>query len=416
MQHQKVFLQPPERPTEGSPLKRISQPAALTCYFAILFVALLTNTFAQESGDDALALQLRADVVRVSARTSSGLSPQNGFGFIVGQQGQQLIVVTANHVVRGDSPGEEDLHPMITFFENQGSSVSGVLQNTSLAQDHGDLAVIVVTLPSTYSWKPPRISGESLSRGTKVWLIGQEGKWDVPTIPGVVSDVLPDGTIEVERLEGRKGSSGGPLVSENGIVGMIVAVTDLKTIAEPIALIRGQVRDQWRYTWMNEGLPIYGLVDDALFGLWTTEIVCPKTENGSSEERSIEVNISRNRGNRVQPSTNGNAVQASFSLWDLVATHRGDLNVTMNNRMFINCTVEMTPESGHQFHLKWDGQNSQCGEQGYEDYSRSMALDLELSEDGSVLKGTQVQGHIPCSRSGAQLKFKKGHGIVLGTN
>ena len=87
-------------------------------------------------------------------------------------------------------------------------------------------------------------------RGTKVWLVGRVGNWSIPASPGTVAQTNPfTGKIQVEGLAARAGSSGGPLISNDGIVGMIVDDGELYTEATPIAIIEKQVRDVWHYEW-----------------------------------------------------------------------------------------------------------------------------------------------------------------------
>lgn len=76
---------------------------------------------AQVTGDDSKAMALRPNVVKITATFGQSMGPKTGFGFIVGQQQNQLVVVTADHVVRGDDA--EDKTPLITFFLNQGSQL-----------------------------------------------------------------------------------------------------------------------------------------------------------------------------------------------------------------------------------------------------------------------------------------------------
>src|SRR5882724_8589267 len=116
-----------------------------------------SGALAQAVGGDAKATALRPNVVRVTATLGQGMVPQTGFGFVVGQQGNQLVVVTADHVVRGDDPGAEDKAPLVTFFENQGSQVRGKLESVRLPRDRGELALILVKNPGFVSFVPDAI-------------------------------------------------------------------------------------------------------------------------------------------------------------------------------------------------------------------------------------------------------------------
>jgi hypothetical protein len=205
---------------------------------------------AQAAGGDGKATALRPNVVKITATLGQGQVPQTGFGFIVGQQGNQLVVVTADHVVRGVDPDAEDKAPLITFFENQGSQIRGKLEAVRLQRDRGDLAVILVQKPDFVSFVTQAIDATPAARGLPVWLVGRAGDWSIPIAPGFVAQIDSfTHQIQVEGLAARVGSSGGPLISSNGIVGMIVRDSDLYTEATPIEPIQRQVGEKWHYTW-----------------------------------------------------------------------------------------------------------------------------------------------------------------------
>jgi hypothetical protein len=231
---------------------RCGRMFALIGWFLVFAAAggiLFAGTPAQEAGGEAKAVALSANVVKITATLGQGAVPQTGFGFIVGQLGNQLVVITADHVVRGDDPGAEDPAPLITFFENQGSQIKGKLETVRLPKERGDLAVILVPKPGFVSFVTEAIDTTPVSRGLPVWLIGRAGEWNIPAAPGVVAKIDWYNQIQVEGLAARVGSSGGPLVSSNGIIGMIVRDNDLYTEVTPIEPIRRQVSENWHYAW-----------------------------------------------------------------------------------------------------------------------------------------------------------------------
>ena len=110
-----------------------------------------------------------------------------------------------------------------------------------LPKDRGDLAVILVQKPGFVSFVTEAIDATPAARGLPVWLVGRAGDWDVPAAPGVVAKIDWYNQIQVEGLAARVGSSGGPLISSNGIVGMIVRDNEIYTEVTPIEPIRRQV-------------------------------------------------------------------------------------------------------------------------------------------------------------------------------
>jgi hypothetical protein len=252
---------PPTRRAHGNrPMIRIRVLALIAAFVCCAAIAVWfsTSVAAQPAGADAKAMALRPNVVKITAILAPGAVPQTGFGFIVGQEANQLVVITADHVVRGDDPGAEDKTPLITFFENQGTQIRGKLQTVRLPKESGDLAVILVKNPGFVSPLNEAIDPRPAARGLQVWLIGRAGDWNVPASPGVVAQIDSfTQRLQVEGLAARVGSSGGPLVSSDGIVGMIVMDNDLYTEATPIEPIQTQVRDQWHYAWqLTAGRPV----------------------------------------------------------------------------------------------------------------------------------------------------------------
>lgn len=210
------------------------------------------STHAQTASDDNKAMSLRPNVVKIAATIDKDKGPQIGFGFIVGQQQNRLVVVTADHVVRGDVPGAEDKAPLITSFVNQGSQVRGTLEAVGLPQGRGDLAVILVENPGFSTFVTDAVDTKIPERGHPVWVIGRAEGWSVSR--GTVAGVDPvSRRIQVEGLPRRvgslAGSSGGPLVSSQGIVGMVIDETELYTEATPISAIQTRVQQTWHYTW-----------------------------------------------------------------------------------------------------------------------------------------------------------------------
>jgi hypothetical protein len=107
--------------------------------------------------------------------------------------------------------------------------------------------VILVQKPGFVSFVPDAVDDRPAERGRPVWLVGRAGDWNIPAAPGVVAQIDSfSNQIQVEGLAARAGSSGGPLISSNGIVGMIVRDNDLYTEATPIEPIQKQVAERWR--------------------------------------------------------------------------------------------------------------------------------------------------------------------------
>jgi len=171
-----------------------------------------------------LSFELRRNVVRVAATWANGTA-YDGFGFITGERDGFLYVATADHVVRGNGPDAIDRSPVVAFFQDQGAEYKAELLATRLQPGEGDLAALRIQAPRSLTWRRDVVATGRVKRGTEIRFIGLQRDWFVPIRPGMVNGVEPVGTIVGEGLNIRVGTSGGPLISEAGIVGMVVVDT-----------------------------------------------------------------------------------------------------------------------------------------------------------------------------------------------
>jgi hypothetical protein len=196
------------------------------------------NLFCQSKA----ASDLRVNVVRVEAGESG--NPEVGFGFIIAQRQNTIYAVTANHVIQNE-PGSSS-SPVVTFFDGSRSSARVIRQKN----DH-DLALIEAEVPHAFAWERRSLATlRQLKRGTQVWFIGRNQEWYVPVIGGAIESdgADPDSWIEAPMASVSPGSSGGPLVTKTGIIGMTVSgsVNDEKFLS--IEYIRRCVAS-WQLPW-----------------------------------------------------------------------------------------------------------------------------------------------------------------------
>jgi Trypsin-like peptidase domain len=199
-------------------------------------------------GGEALANNLRNNVVRVVTQFSDDPVQQNGFGFVVGERGGFLYIVTANHVVRGDVGDRVPIATGVFFFQDQGKEYRGDLLTTNLRRSEGDVAVVRVQTPPGLSWRHDVRTNVVPARGADVWFVGLSENWYVPPRSGAISGVEPNGTIRFEGLNVRQGASGAPLIAETGILGMVVRAGDIFGEATPIEDLERAFRE-WQYPW-----------------------------------------------------------------------------------------------------------------------------------------------------------------------
>ena len=218
-------------------------------------VALLSHdvSYSHTVAGDQMALDLRNNVARIKVFGSDGVRQweENGFGIIVGSRDDRMFIVTANHVVRGDyrNPDVRTDSVLVSFYDDLGSPATSA-RLLALREPEMDLAVLEVPFPAGVQWQVDcRASVFERERGTNVWSIGLAATWRVPPSAGTISGMTPDERLRVDGLRVQRGSSGGALVGETGLVGMIVSDSPgVESYAIPIDRIESVARN-WNLPW-----------------------------------------------------------------------------------------------------------------------------------------------------------------------
>lgn len=208
-----------------------------------------------ESAVDQPAAGVAQNVVQVRARLSA--KPQDGFGFVFGERNGLLYIATANKLVRG-SRGEIDPAPGIAFSRSQSVSVRGRLLETSSPPN--GLAVIEVDLAKVpgLSWTRDVVAAtSSVISGLPLWLVGVDRKSPGSSMPGKVLDVptvnradYSGSLIVAGGFAVTSGTAGAPLVSDGGMVGMVISDSNPQKVeAISVESIEATVRG-WGYPWL----------------------------------------------------------------------------------------------------------------------------------------------------------------------
>jgi len=210
-------------------------------------VALLMAVFmplARAQNEPKLIQLLKSNTVRIEAAWPTG-GAQLGFGFIVGERAStQLYIATANHVVRDPDRGKSTA--VKVWLRGEGNStVAELLEDSSQALD---LAVLRVAKPQGFSWKTDVIgsAADQRTHGTNVWFIGRDRDWYTPVAPGKLTAVTFESKLQLEGLPVRVGSSGGPLIADSGIIGMVTKDEGDTSYGTPVDNIR-QAFEQWGF-------------------------------------------------------------------------------------------------------------------------------------------------------------------------
>jgi len=194
---------------------------------------------------DRVAEGFKDNVVQITAKFSDD-DMSDGFGFVVGERDNKLYVVTANHVIYSDDPDIETKEVLVKFYEDQvGKPISGETLNVS--NSLLDAALLRVTKPKRYRWRR-KVLCPGYKKGDMAWFIGQGGKWVVPPdgAAGHLKDDEPDwdGNISFYITSVKPGTSGAPLFTKDGFIGMITIDKGLEAQAVHIDSIRKLIKKE----------------------------------------------------------------------------------------------------------------------------------------------------------------------------
>lgn len=161
--------------------------------------------------------ELKSGVVRiVNTRTA-----EVGAGFIVKVDGSEAYIITASHVVKGDQ------HQKIYLFNRPHTALSSEVLDSEYSDPTKGLALLYLELPSTSAVGITALKlgySSSLDGGETVNIVGFPDGTNFWTV----------GTGNVARIEGRSlvfqgtvrsGNSGGPVIHDGLVVGMVTDVS-----------------------------------------------------------------------------------------------------------------------------------------------------------------------------------------------
>jgi len=227
---------------KGPRTLRVVASATFVVFISVAF------TFSQPQGGERIANDLRRNVVRIEAKLRNGA--ENGFGFVLGERAGRLYIVTAYHVVADpEEVGAATAAKVsVEFYDRRGKMYDAELLGTH--DTARDLAVLTVATPPGFEWTRKCLAGpEKQERGTPVWFVGRDQEWKPPVVPGhVVAGPSTEWLLELEGMTVKRGSSGGPVISDTGIIGMIQRDSEEGAYALSVDFIR-KVFVEWNHPW-----------------------------------------------------------------------------------------------------------------------------------------------------------------------
>lgn len=192
----------------------------LTPYLCVCLANLLMAQFA--SGADLGLVHtktLRANVVLLASREASATeSGEYGIGIIIGSLGGRLAILTPAHVA-----WDESGRPRILKARLFGSGdVQRPVEVLRTSKDFvRDISVVAVAPPPGFSWERKCLDARHvIEENTPVRFIGRANDWYVPVSDNARIRSAEGDSLVIEHLEVEAGSSGAPIVTTVGIVGM----------------------------------------------------------------------------------------------------------------------------------------------------------------------------------------------------
>ena len=163
-----------------------------------------------------------------------------GFGFVIGERDGNLLIATPRHIV-GDHSSID-----IEFCQKSGTTLTAKVHPPYLSQISGlDLAILEIQPPHNFVFRKDVWDFREPKNGEQIWFVGkQEFCWFVPAIPGAINTTSPEASSNVMVLEGlgvKTGTSGAPVITDTGIVGMVTH--------DDRAIPIGQIKREWEKRW-----------------------------------------------------------------------------------------------------------------------------------------------------------------------
>jgi formylglycine-generating enzyme len=174
------------------------------------------------------------NIVAIKASFDNG-DEENGFGFITGEKNGRLYLATAAHVVRGVDMSKTPKTIKVQFYND----IRWVTATFLTHWDKEDLALLEIGQPANLKWLNA-CTNFAAAVNQKVRFIGlydDEPNW---VDPGIDGNIFKQDDLQYHFAIGtiRPGTSGAPLISEKGIVGMIIE--DSGTISRALKIAKIQ--------------------------------------------------------------------------------------------------------------------------------------------------------------------------------
>ena len=170
---------------------------------------------------------LKSNTVKLTVVFPESQAQETGFGIITGERGEYVYIITPQHVaVKLD---ENDVNIIKSEIKVEFSGFPDVTYPGRLLKysTKYDIALIEVSKPPLFRWEKKCIA-PSFRKDERVTFIGRNGDWYIPAkqAEGSINTFRNDRII-VDIASVRPGTSGAPLITNQGIIGMISTDDDV---------------------------------------------------------------------------------------------------------------------------------------------------------------------------------------------
>jgi formylglycine-generating enzyme required for sulfatase activity len=224
---------------------KVFAPKILSWLILLLPLAYALRLPAQDA-TALMAEKLKTNVVAIRA-TFADDGEEKGFGFITGEEGGKLYLATAAHVVRGENLNKTAKTIQIKFFNDLRWFDATYVYHW----DEDDLAVLELTKPSVARWKTDfaDFTPVKFKAVRFIGLNGNEPSWVFPSSGEIYE--LTDNKIQFAIGTIRPGTSGAPLLSEKGILGLITKDDGATSEAIKISRIKERFSNGGQYPYFT---------------------------------------------------------------------------------------------------------------------------------------------------------------------
>lgn len=192
-----------------------------------------------------------ANMVKIKSEFKGATDEKRGFGLIMLEKDDYLYVITPKHVIEDKEahPAQDNISQAITvtLYRADQSIPAAFIRK----HDRLDIALLKVKKPEGFIWSYAKLGGQ-VDKDGRVWVLGYDWQWQLkPDATPIFANYVDISEIRATTTV-KEGSSGGLLITDDFITGMIIENNQEKNLvtAYRFDFISNIVLEQW----LNEEL------------------------------------------------------------------------------------------------------------------------------------------------------------------